>query len=384
VTVAAGPDTLITELDGRGQLPADWTAHVAAVPREGFIPARAWADTDDGYVPIDRDAEPDQWLRAVYSDAVIVTQFDDGATWWPDVGRRPTCSASMPSAVLGMLDALDVRPGQRVLEIGTGTGYNAALLAARLGDHAVTTVEIDAALAGTARANLDAAGYRPTVVCGDGTVGWPAGAPYDRVIATATVQLGRFPYPWVEQAAPGAVIVAPMRTELASGPLVRLTVHGDGTATGRPVADFRVGFMELRAQRAPSAGLRSLRWDDPDADVTATDTVPWTMLGSDAALWAIAVAVPQCRHDLWQRTADRRHGVGWLVDPLSRSWASVVPGSAKGRYIVRQVGPRRLWDEAQVAYFWWRAQGEPPVEAWRFTITPDRQYVSLPAPPDAG
>jgi predicted methyltransferase len=52
---------------------------------------------------------------------------------WPQVGDRPICSASMPSVVLGMLDALDVQPGQSVLEIGTGTGFNAVLLAELVG-----------------------------------------------------------------------------------------------------------------------------------------------------------------------------------------------------------------------------------------------------------
>lgn len=190
------------------------------------------------------------------------------------------------------------------------------------------------------------------------------------------MQVGRFPYPWIEQAAPGAVIVAPMRTELASGPLVRFTVGEDGTATGRPVS-MRVGFMELRAHRAPSAGLRALRWDDPSADISYTEIEPWTMLLNDSSLWAIAVALPQCRHDVWKRTAERRHGVAWLVDPLSQSWASVAPSGAKGRFVVRQFGPRRLWNEAVAAYQRWRQAGEPPVEAWRFTITPDRQSVRL-------
>jgi hypothetical protein len=59
------------------------------------------------------------------------------------------------------------------LEIGTGTGYNAALLAGHVGDHQVTTIEVDPVLAAQARADLAAAGYQPTVICGDGTAGHP-------------------------------------------------------------------------------------------------------------------------------------------------------------------------------------------------------------------
>ncbi|HWE90688.1 MAG TPA: methyltransferase domain-containing protein [Pseudonocardiaceae bacterium] len=377
MTLAIGPGALVADLDSRGLLPADWASVLGAVPRERFIPGRMWADEPEtGYLPIDRGSEPDRWLDAVYSDRVIVTQFDDGATEWPNIGHRPTCSASMPSAVVGMLDVLDVRDGDHVLEIGTGTGYNAALLAARLGDDAVTSIEVDPVLADLARANLDPAGHKPTVVCDDGAAGWSSRAPYDRVIVTATVQLGRFPYAWVEQASPGAVIVVPVRTELASGPLVRFTVGEDGAATGRAVP-MRVGFMELRAQRTPAAGLSELRWDDPAADVSYTEIEPWTTLLRDASQWAIAVAVPQCRHAVWKRTEQRRHGVAWLIDPLSRSWASVVPGDRKGQFVVRQSGPRRLWDETETAYRWWQANGEPPVEAWQFVIGADRQYVRL-------
>ena len=60
MTVDASPYTLIAELDAKGHLPADWTRHLAAVPREMFIPTRMWADSDTEYVPIDRAAEPDR------------------------------------------------------------------------------------------------------------------------------------------------------------------------------------------------------------------------------------------------------------------------------------------------------------------------------------
>lgn len=100
-----------------------------------------------------------------------------------------------------------------------------------------------------------------------GAAGHPTTAPFDRVLATATVRLGELPYAWVEQTTPGGWIVVPVRTEITSGPLVAFTVQSDGTASGRAVP-LSVGFMELRAQRIPLGNLKCLRWDDPDAGPT--------------------------------------------------------------------------------------------------------------------
>lgn len=154
---------------------------------------------------------------------------------------------------------------------------------------------------------------------------------------------------------------------------MRLTVGDDGTATGRPVS-IRVGFMELRAHRTPSR-WRRLRWDDPATELTHSELQPWTALLAEASRWAIAVAVPQCKYDVWKRTADRAHGVAWLVDTCSGSWASVVPGDLKGHYDVRQHGPRRLWNEVEAAHRWWQQSGEPSLEEWEFVVTSDRQSV---------
>ena len=373
MTTTSGVE-LANQLHASGELPAQWAAAVGAVERKWFIPDRMWVD-EGGYeniecVPIDRATEPARWLSAVYSDKVIVTQFDDGTTTWPEVGYRPTCSSSMPSAMLGMLDTLDVQDGDRVLEIGAGTGYNAALLAQRA--TAVTTVEIDPTIAGHARAALrDVPNVE--VITADGAAGHRQTAPFDRVLATVSVRFGQFPYEWVAQTRPGGVIVTPIRTDMTSGPLVRFTVDQDGTATGRAVST-RVGFMELRAHRTPSR-WRRLRFDDPMADLSHTTLQPWTTLLAEAPAWAIAVAVPQCKFDVWERTPERPHGVAWLVDTCSGSWASVIPAEENDQFEVRQHGPRRLWDEAEAAHRWWHQAGEPGLEDWEYLVTPDEQTI---------
>jgi protein-L-isoaspartate(D-aspartate) O-methyltransferase len=345
-----------------------WAAAITATPRHRLVPTAYQQQPDGSWAQIDTTNE--EGLALVYSPTTLVTEVD--------IQGRAVSSSTKPDLMLRMLETLDVHDGHRVLEIGTGTGYNAALLAERLGNENVTTVEVDTALADQARSALTAAGCMSMVVCGDGAAGWPAGAPFDRIIVTAAVKLGRVPYAWVEQAASGGLILAPLKTDFTTGPLVAFTVGQDGTATGH-VVPLRVAFMELRAQRTPVTGWDCLRWDDPDAALTHTEVMPWTTLGNEAPQWAIAVAVPSCRYELWPRTPGRnpRHGVAWLGDPLSGSWASVIPSHTKDQYEVRQRGPRHLWDEVETAYHWWVEQDKPTLNQWKFTVSPDRQTAGV-------
>lgn len=117
-------------------------------------------------------------LAEAYANDTIVTRCD------PD--GFATSSATGPGLIGLMLDQLQLRPGMRVLEIGTGTGYNAALLAELVGTAGhVTTVEITPEVAEQARQALAVAGVaNAEVICGDGEYGHPTNAPYERIIAT--------------------------------------------------------------------------------------------------------------------------------------------------------------------------------------------------------
>ncbi|MGH3935068.1 MAG: methyltransferase domain-containing protein, partial [Pseudonocardiaceae bacterium] len=170
-----------------------------------------------------------------------------------------------------MLTALNVAPGMTVCEIGTGTGYNAALLAHRLGARSVTTIEVDSQIAARACQALRHAGYDGvTTVTGDGSDGYSLRAPYDRVLATCAAY--RLPYQWVAQTRPGGQVVTPWETPYGAGGLLSLTVSDDGTATGEIVDN--VAFMWLRGQRPPRASLREYVYDRDQASVTYTDLHP--------------------------------------------------------------------------------------------------------------
>ncbi|MGW2301143.1 methyltransferase, FxLD system [Streptomyces sp. NPDC001809] len=156
--------------------------------------------------------------RAYVDEAVSIKENPDGPL--------PLSLASVPSTVAMMLAQLDAQPGDRILEIGAGTGYNAALLAEIVGDGgAVTTVDIDSDAALHARHRLNAAGYeRVTVIERDGLKGAPEHAPYDRVIAT--VGLWDIPAAWWGQLAEGGRLVLPFRWR-GQTQSVALTRRGD-------------------------------------------------------------------------------------------------------------------------------------------------------------
>ncbi|MFD7529445.1 methyltransferase domain-containing protein [Streptomyces sp. NPDC059849] len=192
-----------------------WRAAFEEVPRHLFVPyyfvgggyERLWCEDPDP----DRRA---RWLRGAYEDGPLATRIRDGEL---------ISSSSQPSLMARMLEELDVRDGHRVLEIGAGSGYNAALLAHRLGDDAVTTVDLDPEITESARRHLAAAGYHPAVITGDGARGWPRRGPYDRIIATCTLPC--VPQSWLEQCVRGARILAPFATGLIAL-RVREGAHG--------------------------------------------------------------------------------------------------------------------------------------------------------------
>ncbi|MCI3277553.1 methyltransferase domain-containing protein [Streptomyces cylindrosporus] len=377
-----GRSALGRSLLERNALTTDWVGSFAAVRRADFLPELMWPyDMDSGTtVAVDVREEPGLWFSYADADVPIVTQWDDGKS----VGRGdvPTSSASMPSVVFRMLRDLDVRAGQRVLEIGTGTGWNAALLAHRLGHDNVVSIEIDASVAAEARDRLARVGLPVTVLARDGEDGDEPGAPYDRLIATAGLR--SIPSSWLGQVRPGGLIVAPWGTHYSNQDAVaRLEVTEDGkSAEGRFTGPAE--FMKLRSQRLPFAGHDVyVPQGVGGADRSTTTVTEEQLLGDRFAASSFAVGLRV--RDCYRQAAAAREGVRpvWFYGLTDRSWACVMFREGHDEAQVWQSGPRTLWDQVVAALDWWRDSGEPGYERLGLTVTADGQRAWLDDPSQA-
>ncbi len=174
---------LARELRNRGRpLSRSVAEAFAQVPRHVFVP----------------EAGP----AAAYRDEAFVIKCG------PD--GMPVSSSSQPAMMAIMLGQLGLEPGHRVLEIGTGSGYNAAVMSAVVGPQGqVVSIDIDPELVERSRASLAKAGYdRVTLLCADGGFGDPAGAPFDRIIVTAGAW--DIAPAWLEQVVLGGLLVLPL------------------------------------------------------------------------------------------------------------------------------------------------------------------------------
>lgn len=211
---------LVADLQRRGLIRSERVREAfLTVPRELFVP----------------DFAAREGLEAVYRDeAIVIKQGEHGI---------PLSTSSQPAIMALMLEHLELEEGMRVLEIGAGTGYNAALLSSLVGSRGkVVSVDVDAQVASGARRALEENSYPVRVVHADGRAGLAESAPYDRIIVTASADT--VPHPWFEQLADDGLLEAPLRLNAAGMqaiPVLRKTPRGF-----RSLRVLRGGFMPLR------------------------------------------------------------------------------------------------------------------------------------------
>jgi len=235
-------------------------------------------------------------LAAVYRDEAILTKRNAQGT--------ALSSSSQPAIMALMLEQLGLEEGMRILEVGAGTGYNAALLSHIVGPRGrVVSVDVDPELVRDARRSLRAGGYRARIVLGEGREGVAEFAPYNRIIVTASSDT--VPRAWFEQLQPGGLLEVPLRLSPTGAqviPRLRKTHNGfrsDGAVAG--------GFMPLRppGEEAASALKQPML---VASDATRDGEEPFVQIAGEA----LSTLSPRARRRLLSiaLTESRRHPLG--------------------------------------------------------------------------
>ena len=342
-------DQLTQSLVSRGVLDESWTDAFTQVPRHLFLPAfynrtpGAWELITPEIVGQER------WLQLVYRDITWVQRLDGPG----NTAGTPASSSIQPSLAAQMLTALDPGPGDRVLEVGVGTGWLTALLSHRCGAGNVTGIELDHDLIRHARASLDELGYRPGLIHADGFNGFAEYAPYNRVLSTAAVS--HIPTPWLAQTQPGGRIVAPLRGAIA-------------VMDGRDQAHGLGRFLPEPVQILP---LRSIH--DPAEDTPIIES----LLKPGSAPATAALRDQRFRFVLGLSNPTLKvEDLGLLGDLLvTDEHGSSARVSALGQ--VRTQGKRDLWAVVGHVHQWWEHTGQPGPADFLIEVDETAQWAML-------
>jgi protein-L-isoaspartate(D-aspartate) O-methyltransferase len=338
-----------------------WRTAFEAVPRHLFAPRFKLPDNVSGPALDAADSTGrEAWLRAAYRNKALLIELDEHYI--------ATTSCSAPSVVAIMLEASGVSEGQTVLEIGTGTGWTAGLLAYRLGSDAVMSVDISSKCVAEAQERLDALGLSPTLAVRDGYQGYEPRAPYDRIIATASLR--RVPPAWLGQVRPGGKILVDLRGSFA-GNLALLTVHADRSAHGRFLAEG-VNFMPLRSEQQPWVLDRSAQVVSAAGDSRLTSLDPAVLRNRAFAFFA-QLSVPGTRTETIRIKGGPMYCC--LVGPGGEAWARVELGDPAAERPVTQGGSRGLWNELEAAQELWEQLDQPQPEQFTISISKEGEQV---------
>ncbi|MFE0059949.1 protein-L-isoaspartate O-methyltransferase [Streptomyces sp. NPDC059003] len=320
----------------------------ATVPRHLFLPGGYY--TSGRFVPV--PAEPgDELLGRIYCDTALMTHVPKSS----DAAGRYS-STSQPRVIAAMLEALQLAPGMKVLEIGAGTGYNASLIAAITGVEVVTIDVSEVIVTEAAQAAERAGEKNVTALTADGYLGHPARGPYGRIVVTCGVT-GISPH-WLDQLTDDGLIVVPVAH---GGFHPTLAVHRDGQRlTGRGVmsSDFMSAAGPLYAW--PDGQTPALTEPLPAQDLlTRTNTGP--VLDGDAYydLWFHLGAQTGRTTRAYIDGIDPAQGMACLHDPgRGTAWIQ-----RTGH--LHHVGDTAIADDLTALVQQWTDLGQPPIADYR-------------------
>jgi methyltransferase of ATP-grasp peptide maturase system len=355
----------------------DWREVFACVPRHEFVPWFFEQTSPGHWQRIDATAGgPDRWLSAVYSNTTLVTALQDVAL--PSAPRQPgfavaVSSSTEPGLMAQTLEDLDVHPGHTVLEIGTGTGYNAGLLCEHLGEDHVYSLDLRADLVAAAASRLAQAGYHPTLTTGDGAEGLADHGPYDRIIATCSVQ--HIPPTWIDQLRPGGILLTDLEGTIYTGNLATLHRRDTPVVEGRFCARYG-SFMPMQHQLSIHPG-RSHR-SDPSTATERTTTLPSDLLHHRHRPFAFYAQLHLPTGTELHKTAA---GIRTRLVAPDGSWCEITDQpDESGHHHVTEGGPQRLWQIVEHAHEHYAALGHPGWERFGITATPTEQHIWLDTP----
>ncbi|MGW6194819.1 methyltransferase domain-containing protein [Kribbella sp. NPDC055110] len=350
----------------------EWHDSVSSTPRHQLVP-RWWEPIPDSY-PFAwglRTPLPDHPWAEAYADETLVTRVGslhaDRANSSDRPTGLPTSSSTLPGLIVRMLHLLNPDEQDRVLDVGTGSGYSAALLAHRLGDKQVTSIDVDPYLVDAARERLATFGRTPHLEVADATGSLPD-TDYDRILATVSVR--PIPPAWLEALRPGGKIVT---TITGTSLLISAEKHPDGVVRGRVQPDPAT-FMRTRRDTDYPARLDHVYNAARDQPGTETRqlTGPLPDLWED---WELRCLYELDTPDIENRSATREDGTQllWLL-ATDGSWARADSRTKT----VHQSGPRRLWDDLERVQARWTAADRFPLHTMTAELTAHRSALISP------
>ncbi|MEU6353609.1 methyltransferase domain-containing protein [Streptomyces sp. NPDC047072] len=367
---AAARAVMVARLEEEGSLgPGPVRDALLALPREVLMPQAyvrrsgpgeeppRW-DLLDWSAPLDRP----ELLGLLYGGASVLVQHDGEPLLGRARGTRSGASITSMSTVMGLtvelLEELDLRPGLRVLDVGTGAGVTAAVACQVCGDQGVVTVDRDRHLTAAAAARLADLGFRPQVVCGSGEQGVP-GREFDRIFVSYTV--ARVPTALVDQLAPGGTLLTHVTSASPSWPGLAVV---ERTADGQVTAELRAVEFAHRAGH----GMGRIWLSEEFRQRIATEPGAWTQRSklappadSDRGFW---LAADHLLGGLVRDFGSEHLAIG---APNCGSWMRAEPVGHR-RWSVTVQGPRDIWKEIQDL-----------ADRWRAARSPDRYRLSFDA-----